>query len=246
MRPVGTTQTITNSNRLPQKTTIFGFCYMTFQWRLNVLFTVLSDIRPNILLRLPGAAPSSTPAIDAHLFCQLHLKKKQIVSPNPKLNTAIYRWRGKHHAFILGCSANRISSGLHFMDMITLRISAVVNAAHHEGSFLLFLILVWKMHFLEKLQYSAALVAHLFVQAGLGEFEHFCETTMIPQLWILFQSSPARAILFCFRKNMVYLQRVKTVCGSTVAWKTICQEIKEIKNSWGLLFFINLSLSDTV
>ncbi len=85
-----------------------------------------------------------------------------------------------------------------------------------------------------KLKYNAALERSLFVQANLDEFEHFCETIMMAQLWIQFQSARARPILSCFSEDTVYPQRVKT----EALWpgETICQEIKEIKNGRELPF----------
>lgn len=61
----------------------------------------------------------------------------------------------------------------------------MVNTAYHESSFPLFPILIRKIHIFELL---------LLVKDKLDEFEHFCETTMIPRLWIHFQLAYARPI----------------------------------------------------
>lgn len=209
------------------------FC-ITFLWQLNVLSVSSVWYKTQTIPTL---------AIDTQHFCQLEFKKKALVSPNPKVNTAIYRWKGKH-AFTL-CSSKQNFYRFHGQNGI----STAVNTASHESSFLLFLVLTWKIHILENCNMMLLWSRFCLLKPTSVNLNIFEKPPWYPNCGFSFSQlvpDPFYSLLSaCFSKNMVCSQRVKTeVSGSTVAWKTICQEIKKIKNTRGLLFWRDLSFSE--
>ncbi len=162
-----------------------------------------------------------------------------MVSPNLKLNTAIYRWKGEHHEFIQ----------TEFLYISWTKWSTVVNTASHESSFLSILIIVWKIHILENCNIMLLWSRFYLLRPTSVNLNIFVKPLWYPNCGFGFSQLMPDPFYFllsaCFSKNTVCSQRVKTeVCGSTVAWKTICQEIKKIKNTRGLLFLGDLSFSE--